>query len=129
VAAGDDAVGIGHDRAVVEEDVDVVLGGQQCTDVAGQDEVRLAGALDGLLDRGFRRVDEVPDLPADVLLPFGQSMYASTRGSRAYSITAPYAAPYPATAVRRRPASERAMDTAEPAINHGRHVFDDRVAF
>src|SRR5439155_888634 len=34
VPAGDDALGIGHDRAVVKEHVDVVLGGQQRADVA-----------------------------------------------------------------------------------------------
>src|SRR5205823_7967163 len=72
VPAGDDALGIGHDRAVVEEHVDVVLGGQQRADVALQHEVRLPGALDGLLDLRVGGVHQVAYLPADVTLPVGQ---------------------------------------------------------
>ena len=62
MAGGDDAVRVGHDRAVVEEDVDVVLRGQQGADVALEDEVRLDRALDRLLDLGVGGVDEVADL-------------------------------------------------------------------
>jgi hypothetical protein len=36
VAGGDDAVGVGDDAAVVEEQVDVVLGGEEGADVAGR---------------------------------------------------------------------------------------------
>ena len=50
MAGGDDALGIGNDRAVVEEDVDVVLRRQQRADVALQHEVRSVGELDGLDD-------------------------------------------------------------------------------
>src|SRR5262249_22308230 len=49
VPAGDDAVWIGHDRAVVEEQVDMVLGGEQRAHVAVEDEVGPHPALDRLL--------------------------------------------------------------------------------
>jgi hypothetical protein len=74
VAAGDDPLGIGHDRAVVEEHVHVVLRRQQGADVSLQHEVRLSRALDGLLDLGVDGVDELPDLPADRLLPVGEGV-------------------------------------------------------
>jgi len=45
----DDAVRVG-DGGVVDEDVDVILRRQQRADVALEHEVRLHGALDGLLD-------------------------------------------------------------------------------
>src|SRR6202034_3014619 len=47
VASRDDPVRVRDDRAVVEEDVDVIPGRQQRADVALQDEVGQAGALDG----------------------------------------------------------------------------------
>ena len=74
VAGGDDRLRIRHDRAVVEEHVDVVLGRQQGTDVALQDEVRLPGSLDGLGDLGIGGVDQVADLAADGLLPVRQGI-------------------------------------------------------
>jgi hypothetical protein len=52
VAAGDDPLGVRDDPAVVEEDVDVVLGRQESADVALEDEIRLDPPLDGLLDLG-----------------------------------------------------------------------------
>ncbi len=64
--------GSGTIAAVVEEHVDVVLRRQQRTDVAVEDEVRLDGALDRLLDLGVGTVDEVPDPAADLPLPVGQ---------------------------------------------------------
>lgn len=50
MSGGDDPFRIGDDAAVVEEDIDVVLCGQERVDVALQYEVRLTGALDGLGD-------------------------------------------------------------------------------
>src|SRR5262249_60210731 len=68
VAAGDDPFGIGDDGTVVEENVHVVLRGQQRAYVARQHEVRLPGPLDGLGDLVICGVDKVADLPADGLL-------------------------------------------------------------
>src|SRR6266446_859898 len=58
VAGRDDPVGIGDEAAVVEEHVDMVLGGEQRADVALQHEIRLAGALDGLCYLGVGAVDQ-----------------------------------------------------------------------
>src|SRR6478672_7748086 len=69
VAAGDNAVRVGDDRAVVEEDVDVVPGRKQRADVPVEHEVGLDAALDRLLDRRVHRVDEVAHPLADRLLP------------------------------------------------------------
>ena len=74
LAPGDDPLGVGDHAAVVEEHVDMVPGGQQRADIAIENEVRLDGALDRLLDLGVGRVDEVADLLADRLLPRGQSV-------------------------------------------------------
>jgi hypothetical protein len=55
---------------------------EQGADVAVQDEVWLDGSLDCFLDGGIGSVHQVPYLPADCLLPRGESsMYWSTRGS------------------------------------------------
>jgi len=43
-------VWIGHDATVVDEDVHVILGGEECADIALEDEVRLHRALDRLDD-------------------------------------------------------------------------------
>ena len=72
VAAGDDALGIGNDRSVVQEDVDVVLRGQQCADVSLEHEVRLHPPLDRLDDLRIDGVHKITDLLADVLLPLRQ---------------------------------------------------------
>src|SRR5262249_7082294 len=64
VPAGDDAVCIGHDRAVVEEQVDVVLGGEQRAHVAVEDEVGPHPALDRLLDVGICGVDYLAQFAA-----------------------------------------------------------------
>ena len=72
MATGDDALGVRDDGAVVEEDVDVVLGSQQRADVALKYEVRLDGPLDRLLDLRVGLVHEVSDLVTDRLLPLGQ---------------------------------------------------------
>src|SRR4051794_22227894 len=69
VPAGDDALGVGDDRAVVEEHVHVVLRGQQRADVAVKDEIRLDAPFDRLADFGVGGVHELADLTADVLLP------------------------------------------------------------
>src|SRR5215831_16693693 len=74
VTPGDDRLGIGDDGAVVEEDVDVVLRGEQGTDVVQQHEIRLAAPLDGLGNLRVGSVDQVTDLPTDVLLPAGQAI-------------------------------------------------------
>src|SRR5207237_10414232 len=47
VPGGDDALGIGHDRAVVHKDVDVVLRRQQGAKVAMQHELRTVSAVYG----------------------------------------------------------------------------------
>src|ERR1022692_921803 len=80
VASGDDPVGIRDDSAVVQEYVDVVLRREQRADVALQDEVRLAGAFDGLGYFHVGGVDEVADLAADGLLPSGQGIDVSIHG-------------------------------------------------
>ncbi|HJW22917.1 MAG TPA: hypothetical protein VJ506_10855 [Candidatus Limnocylindrales bacterium] len=74
MAAGDDALGVGHDRAVVQEDVDMVLRGEERGDLALNDEVRLDPALDRLLDPGVGLVQERPDASADRLLPRRQGI-------------------------------------------------------
>src|SRR5215211_8392280 len=75
VAAGDDPLGIGgYAAAVIEEDVDVVLGRQQGANVALQDEVGLAGPLDGLGHLRVGGMDQLADLAADGLLPVGQGV-------------------------------------------------------
>jgi hypothetical protein len=71
MATGDDALGIGDDRSVVKEDVDVVLRAEQRADVAPEDEVRLHGALDRLLDLRVGLVHKVSELVANGLLPLG----------------------------------------------------------
>jgi hypothetical protein len=73
VAGGDDAGRVGNDAAVVEEQVDVVLGGEEGTDVAVEHEVRLHAPLDHLGELGVGLVDQVAELCADLLLPVGQS--------------------------------------------------------
>jgi hypothetical protein len=69
VAGGDDSVGTGHDAAVIEKEVDVILGRQNCTDVAMQDEIRLGSALDGLGYLWIDGMDEIAHLLADPSLP------------------------------------------------------------
>src|SRR4051794_9657181 len=69
VAGGDDALGVGDDAAVVEEQVDVVFGRQQRADVALEDEVGLHRSLDRLHHLRVGGVNEVTQPLADVLLP------------------------------------------------------------
>src|SRR5207248_9619900 len=73
VPGGDDALGIGHDRAVVHKDVDVVLRRQQGANVAVQHEVRTVSAFDGLGDLWVGCVDQLAHLAANGLLPGGQA--------------------------------------------------------
>ena len=47
----DDALGIGRDR-IVDEDVDMVFGSQERTNITVEYEIRQFGALDGLTDIG-----------------------------------------------------------------------------
>ena len=47
----------------------MILRGEQRTDIAVQDEIRLPGALDGLLHLRVGGVDELTNLLADGLLP------------------------------------------------------------
>jgi hypothetical protein len=65
-------VRVGHDGAVVEEHVDVILGGQEPTDVSVEYEIRLHRPLDRLDDVWIGGAYEVADLLADPLLPLGQ---------------------------------------------------------
>ena len=66
--------GSGTMRAVVEEDVDVILGRQQGADVALQHEVRTVGVLDRFSDLWVGGVDQIADLAADRLLPIGEGL-------------------------------------------------------
>src|SRR5262245_6853482 len=73
VSASDDAVWVGHDPAIVQEDIDPVLSRKQRTDVAFERKVRLARALNGLHQLRIRGMSQVADLTADGLLPLGQA--------------------------------------------------------
>jgi hypothetical protein len=57
--AGDDPLRVGDDRPVVEEEVDVIFGGEERTDVALEYEVGLDGALDRLCHLRVGGVDQV----------------------------------------------------------------------
>src|SRR5262249_27384626 len=74
VPSGDNSFRIGDNRAVVEKDVDVILGGQQRADVALQHEVRMVGALDGFCNLWVGGADQLANLAADGLLPNGQGI-------------------------------------------------------
>src|SRR5262249_46733543 len=74
VPSGDNAFGIGNHRAVVEKDVDVILGRQQGADIAFKYEVRTVGALDGFGHIWVGGVDQLAHLAADGLLPIGQAI-------------------------------------------------------
>ena len=73
VSGGDDALGIGHDGAVIKEDVDMVFRGQQGADVALEHEIGPVRALDGFGNLRVCRVDQVTNLAADRLLPVRQA--------------------------------------------------------
>jgi len=72
VARGDDALGIGDDPAVVEEQADVILCGEQRTYVALEHEVRLDRPLDRLDDVRIGGVDQIAKLVAELALPVRQ---------------------------------------------------------
>ena len=72
VAGGDDALRVRRDAAVIHEDVDVVLRGEQRADIAIEVEMGLDGVLDLLEHIGIGRVEELADLLADLSLPLGQ---------------------------------------------------------
>ena len=69
VSAADDSFGVRNSRAVVKEKVDVVSGGEQRADVSLENEVRLHGALDRLCHVWIGCVDQVAQLPTQLLLP------------------------------------------------------------
>jgi hypothetical protein len=52
----------------------VVLGSQQGTDIASQDEVRTVGALDCFQDLWVSGVGQIADFAAEALLPMGQGI-------------------------------------------------------
>ena len=68
VSVVDEAVGVRNCR-VVEEEIDVIRGGQQRADVAFEDEVGLHGAFDRIFDLCVCSPDEVSQITADLLLP------------------------------------------------------------
>src|SRR3954453_19715247 len=70
----DDPVRVRCDR-VVQEQVDVVLRGQERADVAVQHEVGLHRPLDGLLDLGVSGPHNLAQLATDPLLPVRQPVY------------------------------------------------------
>jgi hypothetical protein len=72
VTACNDAFGIRNDRPVVEENVDVVLRGQQRADVALEHEIGLHPPLNGLFDFRINSMHKITDLLADDLLPLGE---------------------------------------------------------
>lgn len=72
MSAGDDPVRIGDDAAVVDEDVDVILGREERANVAVKHEVRELGALDGFDHLWVGGVDEVANLATDCFLPRGE---------------------------------------------------------
>src|SRR6266511_4421485 len=72
VPAGDDPLRIGNDRAVIQEDVDVILCRQQGADVALEHEVGTVPELDGLNHARVGSMDKLPNLTADRLLPARQ---------------------------------------------------------
>ena len=72
MAGGDDSRWVGGHSAVIEEDIEVVLGREQGADVALQYEVGTVGALDGFRDLWVGGVDQISNLAADHLLPTGQ---------------------------------------------------------
>lgn len=74
VPSCDDPLGVRHNRSVIDEHVDVILGREQGADVPVQREVRLVRPLDRLDHFIVRRVDELPDLLAQGGLPSGQSV-------------------------------------------------------
>jgi len=80
LARADDPVRVGNHRAVVEENVDVVLRGEQHAHVSVQEEERQLVALDRFGDLRVGSVDQGADL-TDVLLPVRQrvdvGVYAS----------------------------------------------------
>ena len=72
MAGGDDPFGIGDDPAVVEEQVDVIFGGEKRAHVALEHEVRLHRPLDRLDHFPVRSVDQVAQPATDRLLPVGK---------------------------------------------------------
>ena len=89
VAAGDDALGVGRQATVVQEDRDVILRREQRCDVAVEDEVGLDGPLDRFDDFGVGAMDEIPAWWQIACCQSGRaSIYASTRGSVPYVASA-----------------------------------------
>jgi hypothetical protein len=74
VTPGDDVLGVGDHRSVIQENVDVLLRRQESADVALQDEVGAVSELDRLRDLSIGGVDQVSDLAADALLPGGEGV-------------------------------------------------------
>lgn len=91
----DDALRVGHDRAVLEDQVQVVLRGQQAADRVVEHEVRAHPTLHGLPDLRIRLVHEVtqpltqPPLPVrqagqvlvDARMPFVRARAVSRRAA------------------------------------------------
>src|SRR5215207_2414690 len=71
VAAGDDALRIRNDRAVVKEDVHMIFGGEQCADVALQYEIGLDSPLDRFHDLRVDGMNKIANLLTNLLLPRG----------------------------------------------------------
>ena len=76
MTTGDDPVGVRDDGAVVEEEVNVILGGEQSADVAVEHKVWLVAPLDRL---GHIRVDAVDQVAKPATVPSGD---CETRLSR-----------------------------------------------
>ena len=72
VPRGDDALWIRHDCAVVQKDVDVILGAHERANVAVHHKVGILAALDGFANRGVNAMDQLAHLAADALLPLRQ---------------------------------------------------------
>jgi len=69
MSASNDALWVGHDRAVVQEDIHPVLGRQQRADIAPERKIWLARPLDRLHQLYVCSVSQFADLAADGFLP------------------------------------------------------------
>ena len=71
VAAGDDALRIRNDRAVIKEDVHMIFGSEQCANIALEYEIGLDSPLDRLDDFRVDGMNKITNLLTNLLLPRG----------------------------------------------------------
>lgn len=73
LSAGDHALWVRYNPAVVQENINPAFGRQQRADVAIERKIRQARALDGLYHLRIRGMNQTADLLADGLLPLWQA--------------------------------------------------------